>query len=210
MIGEDLVDLAAEIEAAQAAMTAFADRIKPRCSPAIWNAPAPVLGVLAVEFDGRGAWQPWAHADHVSGGTLALIVACRADDDEDEDITAPVPRWMALQGPAIADLVAMPLAAPHRWARRTGLARTLGRIPYMQPRAEVRIYRSPASWLTGDGTGVAILERDRGEIASILHACSGGIVGDDARHAHELHTIASRPAPVPPIRPAGVAARAAA
>jgi len=175
---------------------------------AIWN--AQLLGVLACEFDGRGRWEPWAHADRVSGGTLSLLVACRAVDGEDHDIAHPNPRWCALQAPDLMDIVAMPFAAPHRWARRTGLARTLGRIPHMEPRAEVRIYRSPASWLTGDGTGVAILERDRGEIASILHACSGGIVGDDARHAHELHTIASRPAPVPPIRPAGVAARAAA
>lgn len=207
MIGENLVDLAGEFESAQAALPAFADRIKPRCSPAIWD--AQLLGVLAVEFDRAGGWQPWAHPHHCSGGVLSLLVACRADDEEEHDFVAPVPRWMALQGPAIVDIVAMPLTAPHRWARRTGLARTLGRVPYMEPKAETRVFRSPAAWLRGDGTGIALLERERGEIATILRACSGGVVGDDADHARELHAIAARPAPVPMIRPAGTVARAA-
>lgn len=209
MTADRTIDLEDEFAAAKAALPAFEHRIRPRVSAAIWNAPASLLGVMSCEFDG-GSWQPWAHPHHVTGGTLALLVACRADDDEEHDFTAPVPRAMALEGPAIVDLVAIPLHAPHRWARRTGLARVLGRIPYMQPRAEVRIYRSPASWLKGDGSGIALLERERGGIASILQSCTGGILADDAEHAHDLAAIASRPMPAPMIRPAGTVARAAA
>ena len=108
------------------------------------------------------------------------------------------------------DLVAVQFAAPHRWARRTGLARTLGRIAYMQPKAAVRVYGSPAAWLTGDGSGIAILERDRGAVAAILRACTGGVLADDKAHALELHDIASRPIPAPVIRAAAPAARRAA
>lgn len=175
MSGEDLIDLEGEFASARKALPNFADRIRPRVSEAIWNARAPVLGVLAVEYDRAGGWEPFAHADHVSGGVLSLIVACRADDDDDEEITHPVPRWIALQGPTLIDLVAVPLGAAHRWARRTGLARTLGRIPYMRPRTVVRVHRAPTSWLAGDGGGVAILERERGDIASIMRACTGAL-----------------------------------
>jgi len=205
-----LIDLEAEFAAAHQALPAFADRLRPRVSEAIWNAPAPLLGVISADLDGRGGWAPWAHPDHVSGGVTSLIVACRAVDGEDHDITAPIPRWMALQGPALIDLVAVPFAAPHRWARRTGLARILGRLPFLDPRAAVRLYRSPAAWLTGDGGGVAILESERGDIASILRACTGGIIADDAAHARELHAIASQPIPVPRIRAAARAMREAA
>ena len=210
MTGERMIDLQGEFEAARRALSRFEDRIRPRVSEAIWNAPAPLLGVLAVEYDRAGGWEPFAHADHVSGGVLSLIVACRAVDGEDQGITAPIPRWMALQGPALIDMVAVPFAAPHLWARRTGLARTLGRLPYIQPRTAVRVHRSPASWLAGDGGGVAILERERGDIASILQACTGGILADDEAHARELHAIASRPVPVPVIRAAATAVREAA
>ena len=200
MCGDDMIDLEREFAVARCALSRWKDRIRPRVSEAIWNAPAPLLGVLAVEYDRAGGWEPFAHADHLSGGVLSLIVACRAVDGEDDDITHPVPRWCALQGPMLIDIVAMPLTAPHRWARRTGLARTLGRVPYMEPRSGVRVYGSPTAWLRGDGSGIALLERESGGIASILHACTGGIVGDDAEHARELHAIASRPTPVPLIR----------
>jgi len=205
-----LIDLEAEFAAAHQALPAFADRLRPRVSEAIWNAPAPLLGAIAADLDGRGGWAPWAHPDHVSGGVTSLIVACRAVDGEDDDISHPVPRWCALQGPALIDLVAMPFSAPHRWARRTGLARILGRLPFLDPRAAVRLYRSPAAWLTGDGGGVAILESERGDIASILRACTGGIIADDADHARELRQIAARPVPVPPVRAAARAMREAA
>jgi hypothetical protein len=198
-----LIDLADEFAVAHRALPAFADRLRSRCSPEIWNAPAPVLGVMSAEFDGRGAWTPWAHPHHVSGGVAALVIAVRAhdDDDEDDDILHPVPRWAALQAPAIIDIVAVPFAAPQHWARRTGLARVLGRLPVWET-APVRIYRSPVGWLAGDGAGIAILERERGAAASILRACTGDIVADDADHARELHAIASRPVRVPRIRAA--------
>jgi hypothetical protein len=210
MTGERMIDLQGEFEAARRALSRFEDRIRPRVSGAIWNAPAPLLGVVAADFDGRGGWAPWAHADHLSGGVPSLVIAVRAVDGEDDDITHPVPRWCALQGPALIDMVAVPFAAPHRWARRTGLARTLGRIAFMQPKAAVLVYGSPAAWLTGDGSGVAILERDRGAVAAILRACTGGVLADDEAHARELHDIASRPIPVPVIRAAATAVREAA
>jgi hypothetical protein len=210
MSAEALIDLEAEFEAARRALRAFEGRIRPRCSPAIWDAPAPILGVLAVEFDGRGGWAPFAHRDHCSGGVAALVVAARGVDGEDFDVSHPVPRWCALQGPAIIDMVAMPFAAPHRWARRTGLARTLGRVPFLEPKAQVRVHRTPAGWLQGDGSGIAILEAKCGAVASILHACTGDIVADDAGHARELHATASRLLPIPRIRVAAPTRRAAA
>lgn len=206
MTGERLIDLEGEFAVARCALARWKDRIRPRVSAAIWRAPAPVLGVVAADFDGRGGWAPWAHADHASGGALSLLIAVRAVDGEDDDITAAVPRWTPLQGPALLDLVAVPFAAPHRWARRTGLARTMGRIPYMQPRTVVRVHRSPTSWLQGDGSGIAILEEEHGRIAEVLRACTGGIATDDPEHARELHAIASRPIPVPRIRAAAPAA----
>lgn len=210
MTGERMIDLQGEFEAARRALPNFAHRIRPRVSSEIWSAPAPVLGVVAAGFDGRGGWAPWAHADHLSGGVPSLVIAVRAVDDEDDDITHPVPRWCALQGPALIDMVAVPFAAPHRWARRSGLGRTLGRIAFMQPKAAVRVHRAPTSWLQGDGSGIAILERDRGAVAAILRACTGGVLADDEAHARELHDIASRPVPVPVIRAAATAARVAA
>lgn len=193
MSGEDLIDLEGEFAVARSALPAFADRIKPRVSAAIWE--ASVLGVLACEFDGRGRWEPFAHAGHVTGGVLSLLIACRAVDGEDDDITHPNPRWCALQAPDLVDLVAMPLAAPHRWARRTGFARTLGRVPHMRPKGMVRVYRSVAGWLLGDGSGIANLERDRGGIAAVLRACTGGIEADDADHAREICGLLAQPTP---------------
>lgn len=201
MIADLMINLAGEFAAAQAALPAFADRIRPRCSPAIWD--AQLLGVLAVEFDRAGGWRPWAHPNHVTGGTLSLIVACRAVDDQDDDITHPNPRWCALQAPDLVDIVAMPLAAPHRWARRTGLARTLGRVPFLEPRAVVRIYRSPTSWLSGDGAGISILERERGAVAAVLRACSNGIEADDAAHAREIFNAMAQTTGTPRIFLAG-------
>ena len=206
MSADHPIDLEGEFAVARCALARWKDRIRPRVSAAIWSAPQPVLGVVAADFDGRGGWAPWAHADHVSGGVLSLIVACRAVDGENDDITHPVPRWCALEAPDLVDLVAVQFAAPHRWARRTGLARTLGRIPYMQPRTVVRVHRSPTSWLQGDGSGIAILEAEHGGIAEILRACTGGIIADDPEHARELHAIASQPIPVPRIRAAAPAA----
>lgn len=206
MTGERMIDLQGEFEAARRALARWKDRIRPRVSEAIWNAPAPLLGVVAADFDGRGGWAPWAHADHVSGGVISLLIAVRAVEGEDHDITAPVPRWCALEAPDLVDLVAVPFAAPHRWARRTGLARTLGRIAYMQPKAAVRVHRSPTSWLQGGGSGIAILEAEHGGIAEILRACTGGVIADDPEHARELHAIASQPIPVPRIRAAAPAA----
>jgi hypothetical protein len=206
MSADHVIDLEGEFAVARRALPGFADRIRPRVSEAIWNAPAPLLGVVAADFDGRGGWAPWAHADHVSGGVLSLIVACRAADGEDDDLAAPVPRWVALEAPDLVDLMAIPLAAPHRWARRTGLARTLGRIPFLEPRSPVRVHRWPASWLRGDGSGIAILDRERGGIAAVLRACTGGIIADDEAHARELHEIAAQPIPMPRIRAVAPAA----
>jgi hypothetical protein len=206
MSRDRLIDLDSEFEVAHRKLGDFEHRIRPRVSQPIWEAPKPILGVLRVEYDGRDSWQPFAHSHHVSGGELAAVIAVRAEDGEDYDINHPVPRWCALQGPVLIDLVAFSLAVPHRWARRTGLARTLGRVPYMEPRSSVRVYGSPTAWLRGDGSGIALLERESGGIASILHACTGGIVGDDPEHARELHAIASRPIPVPRIRAAAPAA----
>jgi hypothetical protein len=202
-------DIDSEFEAARARLPDFADRIRPRVSAAIWHAPAPLLGVLAADFDSHGGWEPFAHADQCSGGVLSLLIACRADDEDDDDITAPVPRWPSLHGAALIDIVAMPLTAPHRWARRTGLARTLGRLPFMEPRAVTRVYRSPARWLLGDGGGIVILEHERGMVASIVRACSGGIEADDADHARALNDIRSRPVRFPAIRAASSAMRSA-
>ncbi len=210
MSADHLIDLEGEFAVARCALARWKDRIRPRVSAAIWSAPQPVLGVVAADFDGRGGWAPWAHAAHLSGGVISLVIAVRAVDGEDAEITHPVPRWCALEAPDLVDLVAVPFAAPHRWARRTGLARTLGRIAYMQPKAAVRVYGSPAAWLTGDGSGIAILERDRGAVAAILRACTGGVLADDKAHALELHDIASRPIPAPVIRAAAPAARRAA
>lgn len=209
-MSDRLIDLDGEFAMAHLALRAFEGRVRPNVSQEIWAAPSPILGVLAVEFDGRGGWAPFAHRDHVSGGVLSLLVAVRAEDGADEDITHPVPRWCVLQGPEIIDLVAMPLGAPHRWARRTGLARTLGRIPFLEPKAQVRVHRTPAGWLQGDGSGIAILEAKCGAVASILHACTGDIVADDAGHARELHATASRVLPIPRIRVAAPTRRAAA
>jgi hypothetical protein len=208
-MSHQLIDLDNEFAVAHRALPAFADRLRSRCSPEIWNAPAPVLGVMSAEFDGRGAWTPWAHPHHVSGGVAALVIAVRAEDGEGEDIVHPLPRWAALHGPEIIDIVAMPLAAPMRWARRTGLARTLGRIPYLEPKKEVRVHRTPAGWLRGDGSGVVILERERAAMAAILNSMSGGIAADDPAHARELFEIVSRPMRIPRITVATMARRAA-
>jgi len=210
MSAEALIDIEAEFEAARRALRAFEGRIRPRCSPAIWDAPAPILGVLAMEFDGRGGWAPFAHRDHCSGGVAALVVAVRAEDGADDDITHPVPRWCVLQGPEIIDLVAMPLGAPHRWARRTGLARTLGRIPYLEPKKEVRVHRTPAGWLRGDGSGIAVLESERAAMASILNSVTGDLLADDEAHARELDGIVARPMRTPRIRVAAPTRRVAA
>jgi hypothetical protein len=204
-----LIDLADEFAVAHRALPAFADRLRPRCSPEIWNAPAPVLGVMSAEFDGRGAWAPWAHPHHVSGGVASLVIAVRAEDGEGEDIVHPLPRWAALHGPEIIDIVAMPLAAPMRWARRTGLARTLGRIPYLEPKKEVRVHRTPAGWLRGDGSGIAVLESERAAMASILNSVTGDLLADDEAHARELDGIVARPMRTPRIRVAAPARRAA-
>lgn len=200
-----LIDLDSEFEVAHKALSSFEQKIRPRVSQPIWEAPKPIIGVLRVEYDGRGLWLPFAHSQHVSGGVLSLIIAVRAADDEDDDITHPSPGWCALWGPALIDMVAVPLAAPHRWARRTGLARTLGRIPFLEPRAAVQVHRSPASWLKGDGRGIAILERERAAVGAILRSCTGGIEADDANHARELRAIGSWSMQIPPIRPAASA-----
>jgi hypothetical protein len=204
-----LIDLDNEFAVAHRALRAFEGRVRPRVSPPFLDGPLPMLGVLAVEFDGRGGWAPIAHRDHCSGGVAALVVAARGGDGEDFDISHPVPRWCALQGPAIIDMVAMPFAAPHRWARRTGLARTLGRLFFMEPRAAVRLYRTPAGWLRGDGSGVVLLERERAAMAAILNSMSGGIAADDPAHARELFEIVSRPMRIPRITVATMARRAA-
>ncbi len=198
-----IIDLESEFAAARCELVRFEDRIRPRVSAAIWSAPAPILGIMACELDGRGGWEPWAHPDHCTGGVLSLVVAVRAADGGDYEIDHPLPRWCALQGSAILDLIAMPLSAPRRWARRTGLARTLGRIAYMDPRAATRIFRSPAGWLAGDGSGIAILGRDRGGIASVLRACSGGIEADDADHAREIFNAMAQTTATPRIFLAG-------
>jgi hypothetical protein len=196
MTGDAQIDLAAELAAAREHLPSFADRIRARVSAAIWNAPAPVIGVMNCEFDGD-FWRPWAHEHHLSGGTLAVLIAVRAVDDQDFDIAHPLPRWAALHGPEIIDIVAMPLAAPRRWARRTGLARILGRIPFMEPRAATRVYGTPAGWLSGDGAGISLLERDRAQHAVGLQSLTGGIVADAARHGRELAEIAARPLRAP-------------
>jgi hypothetical protein len=210
MSDEALIDLDGEFAVAHRALRAFEGRIRPRVSSEIWNAPAPVLGVMSATFDGRGDWAPFAHRDHLSGGVLSLLVAVRAEDGADDDITHPVPRWCVLQGPEIIDLVAMPLGAPHRWARRTGLARTLGRIPYLEPKKEVRVHRTPAGWLRGDGSGIAVLESERAAMASILNSVTGDLLADDEAHARELDGIVARPMRTPRIRVAAPARRAAA
>jgi hypothetical protein len=200
-------DLDGEMQAAHRALPAFFDRIAQRVSPPFLDGPLPMLGVLAVQFDGRGGWAPFAHRDHVSGGVPSLVIAVRAEDGEDDDITHPVPRWCALQGPELIDLVAVPLAFRGRWARRTGLARVLGRVPFLEPRAAVRVYRTPAGWLQGDGSGIAILESERDAVAAILRACSRRIDADDPAHARELDAIATMPMPAPRVSEAAPAMR---
>lgn len=190
------IDLEAELAEASATLPAWRGRIAARVAPMFLEAKPALLGIAHAEFSQDG--EQWHPSDRAGGGAASLVIACRADASWHGDSDHPNPRWCALAGPEVVDLVAIPLHAPQRWARRTGLAITLGYRPFLKP-ATTRVYRTPAGWLRGDGAGIAPLERGRAAVAYLIRQMQGGVVADDEIHRAHLHAIASQPLRVPPI-----------
>lgn len=146
------VDLMREIIAAQAHPTAGALLRPLGLDPEVSS----VIGVAKVRPDGDGLYVP-----DVDGAVTAAIVPLMPDDE-------------------LIDLVAVDIARPDRWRRRTGLGDLLGENNVFGLFDEpLLVHPSPTEWLRSDCEGVAILEFTP-TVRGLLNSLEGGLeaVGD--------------------------------
>jgi hypothetical protein len=111
---------------------------------------------------------------------------------------APEPE-KALREGEIIDLVAFSTSFPCRWARRTGIATSLGCIEpqYLMP-DPVPVWRSPLSWLLSGCRGLVLLTRDHRERYRTLSLCDA-IIAEDEEHAEQLRDLLEHPWLAPPV-----------
>jgi len=146
-----IVDLMREIITAQAHPSAAALVAPLGLSPETGM----MIGVTTVRPDGAGLYIP-----DVDGVVTAAILPVMPEGD-------------------LIDLVAINIAQPGRWRRRTGLGDLLGENNVFGLFGEpLLVHPGPYEWLLADGEGVAVLEF-LPSVRNLLNDIPGGLEVDD-------------------------------
>jgi hypothetical protein len=197
MSADPMIDLAAEFEAAQAAMTgAHRDRLH-RLGVETWatDPRCLLIGAARVRFEGD-RFEP-APDD----GDAAVIVAVRGEDGP-TTLDHADPIRAATMGEAVLDLLAFTTTRPERWALRVGAVDQIGYMPIQEMRSSdptdgaAWFWPTPLAWLADGCGGLCILTDDPAKIRSIVTSARRPFA-DDAALAARLRAIAARPMPVP-------------
>lgn len=192
-----MIDLAAEFEAAQAAMTAAHRERLHSLGVERWvtDPGCRLIGAARVRFAGQ-RFEP-APDD----GEPAVILAVRGEDGPTTlDNVDPI--RAAVLGEQILDLIAFTTTRPDRWALRVGAVDHVG---YMPPQIVLAddptdgatwFWGSPLAWLVAGCDGVCILTGDPAKIRSIATSARRPYC-EDPELAGRLRAIAARPQAVP-------------
>lgn len=147
-----IVDLMREIITAQAHPSAAALVAPLGLNPETGK----LIGVTTVRPDSDGLYIPDA-----DGAVTAAILPVMPNGD-------------------LIDLVAINIAQPGRWRRRTGLGDLLGENNVFGLFGEpLLVHPGPHEWLLADGEGVAVIEF-LPSVRNLLNNIAGGLYVDDA------------------------------